>query len=163
MNVTLFGTGYVGLVTGTCLAEVGNDVICVDIDAARIATLQNGDIPLFEPGLQDMVRANSAAGRLRFSGDAQSAIDHAEIIFIAVGTPSDEDGSADMRHVLAVAATIGTHLAKPTLIVNKRSEEHTSELQSLMRISYAVFCLKKKKHNYIHNSKRELIQQISNK
>src|SRR3546814_15774931 len=97
MNVTLFGTGYVGLVTGTCLAEVGNDVICVDIDAARIATLQNGDIPLFEPGLQDMVRANSAAGRLRFSGDAQSAIDHAEIIFLAVGTPSDEDGRADMR------------------------------------------------------------------
>lgn len=119
MNVTLFGTGYVGLVTGTCLAEVGNDVLCVDIDAARIAALNCGEIPLFEPGLQDMVRANRAAGRLRFSGDAQSAIDHAEIIFIAVGTPSDEDGSADMRHVLAVAATIGQYLTKPTLIVNK--------------------------------------------
>ncbi|MDP1697634.1 MAG: UDP-glucose/GDP-mannose dehydrogenase family protein [Xanthomonadaceae bacterium] len=119
MNITLFGTGYVGLVTGTCLAEVGNDVICVDIDTAKVAALNNGDIPLFEPGLQDMVRANSAAGRLRFSGDAQSAIAHAEIIFIAVGTPSDEDGSADMRHVLAVADTIGKHLVKPTLIVNK--------------------------------------------
>lgn len=119
MNVTLFGTGYVGLVTGTCLAEVGNDVVCVDIDTDRIAALQNGTIPLFEPGLQAMVHANAAAGRLRFSCDAQAAIAHAEIIFIAVGTPSDEDGSADMRHVLAVADTIGTHLAKPTLIVNK--------------------------------------------
>jgi len=119
MNVTVFGTGYVGLVTGTCLAEVGNDVICVDIDAAKVATLQQGDIPLFEPGLQDMVRANSAAGRLHFTCDAPSAIEHAEIIFIAVGTPSDEDGSADMRHVLAVADTIGRHLRKPTLIVNK--------------------------------------------
>src|SRR3546814_17908559 len=112
MDVTVFGTGYVGLVTGTCLAEVGNDVICVDIDAARIATSQNGDIPLFEPGLQDMVRANSAAGRQRSSGDAHSAIHHAEIILIDVGTPSDEDGRDDIRPLLPVHATVRTHLSK---------------------------------------------------
>lgn len=119
MNVTIFGTGYVGLVTGTCLAEVGNDVICVDVDEARIAALRSGEMPLFEPGLHAMVSANAAAGRLHFSCDAAAAIAHGEIIFIAVGTPSDEDGSADMRHVLAVAETLGKHLCKSTLIVNK--------------------------------------------
>ena len=103
-KVTIFGTGYVGLVTGACLAEVGHDVVCVDIDAAKIDGLNAGRMPIYEPGLEAMVAANKAAGRLRFTTDASAAVRHAEIIFIAVGTPPDDDGSADLRHVLAVAA-----------------------------------------------------------
>ena len=119
MRATIFGTGYVGLVTGACLAEVGHSVICVDIDVAKVSRLEAGDIPIFEPGLTPLVRDNSAAGRLRFTADAVPAIDHAEIIFIAVGTPPDEDGSADLSHVLAVARTIGAHMTRPSIIVNK--------------------------------------------
>ncbi len=119
MRVTLFGTGYVGLVTGTCLAEVGNQVVCMDIDAAKIAALDRGEVPIFEPGLEDMVRSNHAAGRLRFTTDPAAAVAHADILFIAVGTPPDEDGSADLTHVLAVAASIGQYLQRPSLIVNK--------------------------------------------
>jgi UDPglucose 6-dehydrogenase len=119
MRVTIFGTGYVGLVTGTCLAEVGHDVICVDIDAAKVDGLNNGVIPIYEPGLEPMVKANHAAGRLRFTTDAASAIQHGDTIFIAVGTPPDEDGSADLKYVLAVARTIGQNLARPAVIVNK--------------------------------------------
>ena len=111
MRVTIFGTGYVGLVTGTCLAEVGHDVVCVDIDAAKIDGLNRGVIPIYEPGLEPMVVANHAAGRLRFTTDAASAVADGDIIFIAVGTPPDEDGSADLQYVLAVARTIGAHLA----------------------------------------------------
>lgn len=119
MRVTIFGTGYVGLVTGTCLAEVGNEVTCVDIDAAKIALLAGGGIPIYEPGLEPMVQRNHAAGRLHFTTDATAAIATAEVIFIAVGTPPDEDGSADLRHVLAVARTIGATLAGPVVVVNK--------------------------------------------
>jgi UDPglucose 6-dehydrogenase len=119
MRVTIFGTGYVGLVTGTCLAEVGNEVVCVDVDAGKIAQLEGGGIPIYEPGLEPLVRANHAAGRLRFTTDAVAAIEHAQIIFIAVGTPPDEDGSADLRHVLEVARTIGRTLARPAVVVNK--------------------------------------------
>ena len=119
MRVTLFGTGYVGLVTGACLAEVGNDVVCMDIDADKVAALERGEVPIFEPGLHEMVFNNSAAGRLRFTTDAGAAVEHAEIVFIAVGTPPDEDGSADLSHVLAVADGIGRHLQRPSLIVNK--------------------------------------------
>ncbi|MEO5622212.1 MAG: UDP-glucose/GDP-mannose dehydrogenase family protein [Dokdonella sp.] len=119
MRVCIFGTGYVGLVTGTCLAEVGHDVICVDIDAAKVDGLNNGVIPIYEPGLTPMVRANHAAGRLRFSTDAQAGIAHGDIIFIAVGTPPDEDGSADLKYVLAVASTIGQHLQRPCVVVDK--------------------------------------------
>jgi UDPglucose 6-dehydrogenase len=119
MRVAIFGTGYVGLVTGTCLAEVGNAVTCVDIDAAKIEGLQRGVIPIYEPGLEDMVLANHRAGRLGFSTDAADAIAKSRLVFIAVGTPPDEDGSADLRHVLAVARTIGRHLARPAVIVNK--------------------------------------------
>ncbi|MDX2298588.1 MAG: UDP-glucose/GDP-mannose dehydrogenase family protein [Xanthomonadaceae bacterium] len=119
MRVTLFGTGYVGLVTGACLAEVGNDVVCMDIDADKVAALERGEVPIFEPGLNDMVFNNRAAGRLRFTTDAGAAVAHAEIVFIAVGTPPDEDGSADLSHVLAVADGIGRHLQRPSLIVNK--------------------------------------------
>jgi UDPglucose 6-dehydrogenase len=119
MRVSVFGTGYVGLVTGACLAEVGHQVVCVDVDAAKIAGLREGRIPIFEPGLDELVRANHRAGRLDFSTDATTAIAHARIVFIAVGTPPDEDGSADLRHVLAVAKTLGQHLDHPTVVVNK--------------------------------------------
>jgi UDPglucose 6-dehydrogenase len=119
MRVTIFGTGYVGLVTGTCLAEVGHEVVCVDIDAAKIDGLRRGVIPIYEPGLEPMVKANHAEGRLDFTTDAAAAIAHGDVIFIAVGTPPDEDGSADLQYVLAVAKTIGTHLQRPAVIVNK--------------------------------------------
>jgi UDPglucose 6-dehydrogenase len=119
MRVTIFGTGYVGLVTGTCLAEVGHDVVCVDVDTAKVDGLNNGVIPIYEPGLESMVKANHAAGRLHFTTDAASAIQHGNTIFIAVGTPPDEDGSADLKYVLAVAKTIGQNLARPAVIVNK--------------------------------------------
>ena len=119
MDVTIFGTGYVGLVTGTCLAEVGHDVVCVDIDAAKVEGLNRGVIPIYEPGLTPMVQANHAAGRLRFTTDAAAGIAHGDVIFIAVGTPPDEDGSADLKYVLAVARTIGQHLQKPVVVVDK--------------------------------------------
>ena len=119
MRVAIFGTGYVGLVTGTCLAEVGHDVVCVDIDQSKVDGLQRGIIPIYEPGLEPMVKANHASGRLAFTTDAAQAIAHGEVIFIAVGTPPDEDGSADLQYVLAVARTIGRHLARPTVVVNK--------------------------------------------
>ena len=119
MRVCIFGTGYVGLVTGTCLAEVGHDVVCVDIDAAKVEGLNNGVIPIYEPGLTPMVKANHAAGRLRFTTDAAQAIAHGGIVFIAVGTPPDEDGSADLKYVLSVARTICEHLHKPAVVVDK--------------------------------------------
>ncbi len=119
MRVSIFGTGYVGLVTGTCLAEVGHDVTCIDIDAAKVEGLNNGIIPIFEPGLTPMVKANHAAGRLHFTTDAAKGITGGDIIFIAVGTPPDEDGSADLKYVLAVARTIGQHLQKPAVVVDK--------------------------------------------
>ena len=119
LKVTIFGTGYVGLVSGACLSDVGHDVICVDVDAAKIDGLNNGVIPIYEPGLEPIVRANHAAGRLRFTTDAAEGIAHGEVIFIAVGTPPDEDGSADLQYVLAVARTIGRHLAQPAILVDK--------------------------------------------
>ena len=119
MRVSIFGTGYVGLVTGTCLAEVGHDVLCVDVDAGKVDGLHQGIIPIYEPGLEPMVKANHAAGRLRFSTDAARAIAHGEVVFIAVGTPPGEDGSADLQYVLQVARTIGQHLEAPAIVVNK--------------------------------------------
>jgi UDPglucose 6-dehydrogenase len=119
MRVTIFGTGYVGLVTGTCLAEVGHEVVCVDIDAAKIEGLRKGVVPIYEPGLEPMVKANHAEGRLDFTTEAAAAIAHGDVIFIAVGTPPDEDGSADLQYVLAVAKTIGSHLSRPAVVVDK--------------------------------------------
>jgi UDPglucose 6-dehydrogenase len=119
MKVTIFGTGYVGLVTGACLAEMGNHVVCVDIDEDKVNRLNRGEIPIFEPGLEPIVRRNHANGQLQFTTDAASAIAHAQVIFIAVGTPPDEDGSADLQYVLAVAREIGRHLDRYTVIVNK--------------------------------------------
>ncbi|MGH8161523.1 MAG: UDP-glucose dehydrogenase family protein [Gammaproteobacteria bacterium] len=118
MKITIFGTGYVGLVTGACLADVGNHVTCVDVDAAKVGRLNAGEIPIFEPGLEAIVALNRAEGRLVFTTEAAAAVE-AAVIFIAVGTPPDEDGSADLRHVLAVAATIGAQLKRPAIVINK--------------------------------------------
>jgi UDPglucose 6-dehydrogenase len=119
MKVTIFGTGYVGLVTGACLAEMGNHVICVDVDQAKVEGLRNGVIPIYEPGLESIVRQNHASGKLDFTTDPAPAIAHGEVIFIAVGTPPDEDGSADLKYVLSVARTIGEHLDRYAVVVNK--------------------------------------------
>ena len=119
MKVVIFGTGYVGLVTGTCLAEVGHTVTCVDIDVAKVDGLNQGVIPIFEPGLSPMVKENHASGRLNFTTDAVAAIQSCDVIFIAVGTPPDEDGSADLKYVLKVARTIGEHIHRPVIVVNK--------------------------------------------
>ena len=119
MKVTIFGTGYVGLVTGACLAEMGNHVVCVDIDENKVERLRRGEIPIFEPGLEPIVRRNYANGQLEFTTDAALAVAHAQIIFIAVGTPPDEDGSADLQYVLSVARSVGQHLDRYAVIVNK--------------------------------------------
>ena len=119
MRVTIFGTGYVGLVTGACFAEMGNAVLCVDIDADKVAALQAGGVPIFEPGLERMVINNADGGRLQFTTDIQQGVNHGEVLFIAVGTPADEDGSADLRSVLAVAEDIGRYLEEPKIVVDK--------------------------------------------
>jgi UDPglucose 6-dehydrogenase len=119
MKVTVFGSGYVGLVTGACLAEVGNDVICMDVDERKIAMLKQGEIPIYEPGLEAMVERNAKAGRLNFTTDAAEAVAHGLFQFIAVGTPPDEDGSADLQYVLAVAASIAEHMDEYRIVVDK--------------------------------------------
>jgi UDPglucose 6-dehydrogenase len=119
MRISVFGSGYVGLVTGACLAEVGNDVLCVDIDPEKIKSLQSGRIPIHEPGLETLVARNAAAGRLQFSTDSARAVSHGEALVIAVGTPPGEDGSADLSHVLAVAREIGRHLSAYRVIIDK--------------------------------------------
>ncbi len=119
MDVTIFGSGYVGLVTGVCLAEVGNNVLCIDVDPQKIELLQSGGVPIYEPGLDDMIQRNREAGRLSFSTDAEAGVRHGLFQFIAVGTPPDEDGSADLRYVLAVARTIGLHLDSYRIVVDK--------------------------------------------
>jgi len=119
MNITIVGTGYVGLVTGTCLAEVGNHVLCVDSDAAKIDALNRGEIPIHEPGLDEMVAENVESGRLGFTTGIEKGVGHGEIIFIAVGTPPDGDGAADLRHVLAVAGDIGRYIDDYRVVVTK--------------------------------------------
>lgn len=119
MNIAVIGTGYVGLVAGACLAETGNTVVCADLDARKIEMLKQDEIPIFEPGLDAIVTRNQADGRLVFTTDVDSAIAGAEVVFIAVGTPPDEDGSADLSHVLAVAATIGRSITRETVVVTK--------------------------------------------
>jgi UDPglucose 6-dehydrogenase len=119
MNITIIGTGYVGLVTGACLAELGNNVFCLDLDQGKIDLLNNGGIPIHEPGLDDVVARNRAAGRLTFSTDVAAGVAHGEIQYIAVGTPPDEDGSADLQYVLAAARNIGRHMTGFRVIVDK--------------------------------------------
>lgn len=149
MKVTIIGTGYVGLVTGTCLAEVGNHVVCVDVDAGKIARLRQGQIPIHEPGLEPLVRENLAAKRLSFTTDIAEGVKHGDVIFIAVGTPPDEDGSADLRHVLGVAADIGRHIEEyrvvatkstvPVGTANKVRDVITAELKKRgVSVSYSV-------------------------
>ncbi|QFU02534.1 UDP-glucose 6-dehydrogenase YwqF [Halomonas sp. THAF5a] len=119
MKITIFGSGYVGLVTGACLADVGHDVMCVDVDEDKVARLNAGEVPIYEPGLESLIRQNRAAGRLHFTTDAERAVAFGLLQFIAVGTPSDEDGSADLRHVLKVAETIATHMTEYRIVVDK--------------------------------------------
>ncbi len=119
MNITVVGSGYVGLVVGACLAETGNDVICADVDAKKVEALQRNVIPIYEPGLEQLVERNQKQGRLHFTTDIGAAIAHGEVVFIAVGTPPDEDGSADLRHVLDVAEQIGKHMSREMIVVTK--------------------------------------------
>ncbi|MGH7671195.1 MAG: UDP-glucose dehydrogenase family protein [Gemmatimonadaceae bacterium] len=119
MNITVVGTGYVGLVVGACLAETGNTVLCADVDAGKVERLQRNVLPIYEPGLDAYVARNQQAGRLRFSVDVGAGIADADVVFIAVGTPPDEDGSADLRHVLDVATQIGKHMTRELVVVTK--------------------------------------------
>lgn len=119
MNVTVFGVGYVGLVQAVVLADVGHNVCCVDVDEKKIESLKDGDIPIFEPGLSDLVQVNYKKKRIDFTTDAERGINHAELQFIAVGTPPDEDGSADLKYVLAVAGMIATHMQESKIVINK--------------------------------------------
>ena len=119
MNVTVIGTGYVGLVTGACLADTGNTVFCLDTNAEKIALLNDGEIPIFEPGLEPIVKRNREAGRLRFSTDVAASVAHGELQLLAVGTPPDEDGSADLQHVLAAARAIGKHMKSYRVVATK--------------------------------------------
>ena len=119
MDVTIFGSGYVGLVTGACLAEVGNHVVCVDVDPQKIALLNAGGVPIFEPGLDELIQRNRKAARLTFTTDAEAGVRHGLFQFVAVGTPPDEDGSADLQYVLAVARTIAEHMDSYRIIVDK--------------------------------------------
>ena len=119
MRVTIFGSGYVGLVTGACLADAGNHVMCVDVDAAKIERLNRGDVPIHEPGLDALIKRNAQAGRIEFTTDAIKGVGHGLFQLIAVGTPPGEDGSADLRYVLAVARTIATHMSRYSIVVTK--------------------------------------------
>ena len=119
MKVTVFGVGYVGLVQGAVLADAGHDVLCVDINEKIVDDLKNGIIPIYEPGLTPLVETNYKEGRLAFTTDPIEGVNHGELQFIAVGTPPDEDGSADLKYVLSVATTIGTHMTSPKIIVDK--------------------------------------------
>lgn len=119
MKIAIVGTGYVGLVTGTCFSEMGVDVTCVDVQESKIESLKKGIIPIYEPGLEDMVHRNYNAGRLKFTTDLRECLDDVEVVFSAVGTPPDEDGSADLKYVLEVARTIGRNMNKYILVVTK--------------------------------------------
>ena len=134
MHVAVVGTGYVGLVAGACFAETGNDVVCADIDETKIAQLQQNEIPIYEPGLETLVRRNQDEGRLQFTTDVGGAVETCDVVFIAVGTPPDEDGSADLQHVLDVARTIGRHMTHPIVVVTKS----TVPVQTAEKVSRAI-------------------------
>ena len=119
MDITIFGSGYVGLVTAACFADAGNSVVCVDVDAQRVATLSKGEVPFYEPGLAELVKNNFNEGRLRFTTDAAAGVKHGLYQFIAVGTPPGEDGSADLKYVLQVARTIGQYMGEYKIIITK--------------------------------------------
>src|SRR6185436_4740272 len=119
MRITIFGSGYVGLVTGACFAETGNQVLCVDVDEAKVKLLRSGRVPIHEPGLEELVARNVRSGRLDFTVDAAAGVEHGLFQMVAVGTPPDEDGSADLQHVLDVAGSIGTHMREYRIVVMK--------------------------------------------
>ena len=119
MKIAIVGTGYVGLVTGTCFAEMGTEVFCVDVDKNKIDNLKNGIVPIYEPGLDELVTRNMQAGRLHFTTELKECLDEVEVLFSAVGTPPDEDGSADLKYVLEVARTVGRYMNKYILVVTK--------------------------------------------
>src|SRR4051795_7929076 len=119
MRVTIFGSGYVGLVTGACLADAGNDVLCVDIDEKKIEALKQGIVPIHEPGLDGLIKTNIEAERLKFTTSAKDGVDHGLFQLIAVGTPPDEDGSADLKYVLSVARSIGEHMSEYNVVITK--------------------------------------------
>ena len=119
MKITIIGSGYVGLVTGACLAELGNDVFCLDVDQKKIDLLNAGGVPIYEPGLKELIERNRAAGRIQFSTDVAASVAHGDVQFIAVGTPPDEDGSADLKYVLAAARNIAEHMSGFKVIVDK--------------------------------------------
>ena len=139
MRISIFGSGYVGLVTGACMAEMGNHVVCYDIDEQKIARLNNGDIPIYEPGLDAYIERNVEAGRLEFTTDVKKAVDHGLFQFIAVGTPPDEDGSADLQYVLAVARSIGENMEDYRIIIDKSTvpvgtaDKVNTEIQSALK------------------------------
>jgi len=134
MNIAIVGTGYVGLVSGTCFADTGANVTCVDVDEQKISRLQRGEIPIYEPGLDELVKKNVAAGRLKFTTDLASVLDDVQIVFSAVGTPPDEDGSADLKYVLQVARTIGQHLNHYVVVVTKS----TVPVGTAAKVRYAI-------------------------
>jgi UDPglucose 6-dehydrogenase len=144
MHVAVIGSGYVGLVAGACLAETGNDVTCVDVDAEKIARLQRNEVPIYEPGLEPMVKRNQEEGRLTFTTDIGSAVRSSRVVFIAVGTPPGEDGSADLKHVLAVAREVGRHMNEPKIVVTKSTvpvgtaEKVRAAIKSQTQIPFAV-------------------------
>src|ERR1700738_1289936 len=119
MKITIIGTGYVGLVTGACLAELGNDVFCLDVDPRKIDILNSGGVPIHEPGLQEIIARTRAHGRITFSTDVQASVEHGEVQFVAVGTPPDEDGSADLKYVLEAVRNIGRYMNGFKVIVDK--------------------------------------------
>ncbi|HUX19447.1 MAG TPA: UDP-glucose/GDP-mannose dehydrogenase family protein [Acidithiobacillus sp.] len=138
MKVTVVGTGYVGLVTGACLAQVGNQVLCVDVDADKVARLRAGEVPIHEPDLPAIVQEGIASRRLRFTTDIAEGVTHGDFLFIAVGTPPDEDGSADLRHVLAVAGDIGKHVQRPVTVINKSTVPVGTAQKVRTRIALAL-------------------------
>src|SRR3954469_4750250 len=142
MNVTVIGTGYVGLVTGACLADAGNSVFCLDLDQSKIERLNRGEIPIFEPGLEAIVKRNEAAGRLRFSTDIAASVAHGDIQLIAVGTPPGEDGSADLQHVIAAARNIGRHMEGYKVVVTKS----TVPVSTADKVKHAIIEEQKKRH-----------------
>jgi UDPglucose 6-dehydrogenase len=147
MRVTIVGTGYVGLVAGACFAETGNDVICVDINEARVAGLKKGIIPIYEPGLSDIVIRNTSKGRLHFTTSLKEGVESSQVIFIAVGTPQDEDGSADLTHVLGVAEGIGRFMNEPKVVVDKS----TVPVGTAEKVKQAIEAVSKFKVDVVSN------------
>lgn len=147
MKVSVIGTGYVGLVTGTCLAESGNDVICMDVDAKKIGMLNSGEVPIYEPGLEELIKRNAASGRLSFTMDMVKAVRSAELIFIAVGTPPGDDGSADLKYVIGAAKEIGKHMNGYKIIINKS----TVPVGTGDKVKAAITSLTKHKFDVVSN------------